>query len=115
MRYFKIVFLVILGIVLCFLALANRDPIILRLVPSTLEAVVPVPPVRVPAFIAIFGGILLGLLVGFVWEWLREYQHRSLATKSERKIRKLENEVSSLRTDKSDEDEILQILDSGAR
>ncbi len=32
---------------------------------------------ELPLFLVIFAGILVGLLIGFVWEWFREAKHRS--------------------------------------
>ena len=31
---------------------------------------------ELPLFLVIFGGIVAGLLIGFVWEWFREHKHR---------------------------------------
>lgn len=111
MRFIKYCFLLILGIILCFLALANRDLVTLRLLPETLSNIFPVAMVEVPTFIVVLGGIIFGLFLGFVWEWLREHQHRSKATKSNRKIRDLEREVSGLKKMNKTEDEILALLE----
>ncbi len=111
LRFIKFCFLLILGVILCFLALANRDPVTLRLIPVTLSALFPTPVIVVPTFIVVLGGIIFGLFVGFFWEWLREHQHRSKATKSDKKIKELEKKVSGLKKNDTSEDEILALLE----
>ena len=111
MRYIKFCFLLILGIILCFLALANRDPVTLRLIPETLSNLFPIPAVVVPTFIVVLGGIIFGLFIGFFWEWLREHQHRTKVSKKDRKIRELEKQVSGLKKNDTPDDEILALLE----
>lgn len=111
MRYIKFCFLLILGIILCFLALANRDPVTLRLIPEALANIFPIPAVVVPTFIVVLGGIIFGLFIGFVWEWLREHQHRTKVIKKDKKIRELEKQVSGLKKNETSEDEILALLE----
>ncbi len=113
MQIIRWAFLGAVGIVLMFLAVANRDPVTLRLVPDDLAGLVPVPgPVSVPVFLVIFAGILFGLVIGFLWEWMRERKHRMEATKRRHEVARLENEVHGLRKEKAvDKDEILALLD----
>lgn len=111
MRYIKYCFLILLGVILCFMALANRDPVTLRLLPDSLASIIPTPAVVVPTFIVVLGGIIFGLFIGFFWEWLREHQHRSKVTKKDRQIRDLEREVSGLKKNETSEDEILALLE----
>ncbi len=113
MQMIRWAFLAIVAIVLMFLAVANRDPVTLRLVPDDLAGLVPAPgPYTVPVFLVIFAGILLGLTIGFLWEWMRERKHRQEATKRRHEVARLENEVHGLRKEKTaDQDEILALLD----
>lgn len=107
------IFLISVGIVLIVLAVANRDPVTLRLLPDELAHLAPVPPpVTVPLFLTIFAGIIIGLLIGFFWEWMRERKHRLTASARRREIAKLENEVDGLKREKAgDKDSILALLD----
>ena len=91
-------FLSIIGILLIFVALANRDMVALRLVPDEYSALFPMlRAVELPLFLVIFAGIVLGLLIGFIWEWMRERRHRREASVSRREIAKLESEIGRLK------------------
>ena len=111
MRYIKFCFLLVLGIILCFLALANRDPVTLRLIPDSLADLFPIPAIIVPTFIVVLGGIIFGLFIGFFWEWLREHQHRTKVSKKDKKIKELERQVSGLQKNDAPADEILALLE----
>ena len=113
MRYIKYLFLAAFGIVLIAVALANRQLVTLKVLPGELAGLFSMnPSVELPLFLVIFGGIVVGLLVGFVWEWFREAAIRSEATRASREVRKLEREVKRLKVDKhKDKDEVLALLD----
>ena len=106
-------FLISVGTLLILVGVANREPVTLRLLPDELEALFPLPePITVPAFAAIFGGMILGVLVGFFWEWMRERKHRNEVIAKRREVSRLEHEMDDLkRKQSSDEDEILGLLD----
>jgi putative membrane protein len=114
MRYVRYAFLATLAIILICLALANRSMVTLKTMPDGL----PDPfglsqSVQLPLFVVIFGGIIAGLMIGFFWEWMREYKHRSEATRKGREVRKLEREVTKLKGEKHEgKDEILALLDT---
>lgn len=113
MQVIRVTFLIVVGSALVVFALANRDMVTLRLLPPEISDLIPLTVgVRVPAFMAIFGGILIGLLIGFVWEWMREHRYRAAAARRKRSITKLEEEVHGLKMEKSSgKDEILAMLD----
>ena len=73
------------------------------------------PEIQVPLFIVILGSIIAGLLVGFVWEWIREYGQRAEAARQAREMRRLEREVARLKGEKyQDQDEVLALLDEAS-
>ena len=41
----------------------------------------------------LFGGIVVGLLIGFLWEWMREHKHRAAAAERKAELRRLEREL----------------------
>lgn len=113
MRYLRLLTIVLTGLVLLVLALANRDPVVVRALPDSVQAVIGgVWSAQVPLFLAIFGGVLLGLVIGFVWEWVRESRYRTDASARRREIVRLERELSGLRAETGDNrDEVLALLD----
>ncbi len=112
-RSLRYVLLLALGIVLLTVALANRAPVQVQLLPGDMATFLSFPlGVEVPLFIVIFGGIVAGLFIGFVWEWLREMKHRSTATTKTREVSRLERELAQLRDEKlGPQDEVLALLE----
>ena len=112
-RTLRYVFLGLLAIVLLTVALANRTPVALRLLPDDVGAFVGLGGViELPLFLVIFGGIVAGLLIGFVWEWFRESKHRSNSSSKTREVSRLERELAVLRDTKPEQhDDVLALLD----
>lgn len=113
MRYIRYAFLLGLGLVLVTIAFANRDPVTLRLLPDDLADYLPWGRVvELPLFLVIFGAVIAGVAIGFVWEWLREYKYRAAAERRGREARKLQREVARIKGTEADKgDEILALLD----
>lgn len=113
-RYLRYMFLGLLAVVLITGSLANRTVVTVALLPDGLAAVLGVDwRVDVPLFVVIFGGIAAGLLVGFVWEWLREHKHRRLASTKSREAARLERELAAMRDAKGQpQDDVLALLDN---
>lgn len=113
MRYIRYAFLGALAVVLISVSLANRAAVELRLVPEALADLLGFNQViTLPLFVVVLGGIAVGLVLGFVWEWLREHKHRREASVKTREVNKLEREVTRLKGNQNEgRDEILAILD----
>jgi lipopolysaccharide assembly protein A len=113
-RTLRLVFLALVGLGLLTLALANRAPVSLRLLPEDLAALTGLTwELELPLFLVIFGGIIAGVLIGFVWEWFREHSHRASASQKTREVARLERELAVLRDSTSipPKDEVLALLD----
>lgn len=112
-RILKYLFLVLVAIGLVVLAVANRDPVTLTILPAELAVWTGVDyTVELPLFLVVLGGTVTGVLVGFVWEWLREHRHRAAASTHKREARKLEREVESLKGRENEgKDEILALVE----
>lgn len=114
MRYLRYAFLAVLAICLVTVAMANRAPVQLRLLTDDMANLLGVQSaITLPMFIVIFGGIVAGVLIGFVWEWLREHKQRAEAGVNRRDNARLEREVNRLK--KKDEgvvDDVLALLES---
>ncbi|SFR38849.1 lipopolysaccharide assembly protein LapA domain-containing protein [Litoreibacter janthinus] len=116
MRYIRYLFMAVVGLSLILVALANRGMVTIRVLPEEMAAYLGQPlSYELPLFVVIFGGIIVGLLIGFVWEWLREHKHRADARLQKREKERLEREVKGLKR-KSNEgkDEVLALLDDSA-
>ena len=97
-------------------ALANRGTVTLTTLPEGLAAMPGLGllgfSIELPLFLVIFGGIVAGLMIGFVWEWLREHKHRAEAARRQAEVRKLERELKKTRAERDkDKDEVLALLD----
>jgi uncharacterized integral membrane protein len=112
-RTFRYVLIALLGIALLVVALANRAPVKVRLLPDDMAAFLGVSlAAELPLFLVIFAGIVAGLMIGFVWEWLREAKHRTTAHTKLREVARLERELAALRnTGAEADDDILALLD----
>ena len=113
MRYLRYGFLGLLAILLMTVAVANRSVVTLTLLPAELGVLFGVnKSVETPLFVVILCGIVAGLLIGFCWEWLREYKLRAEGHRSARQVNKLQRQVRKLQVEKYDEkDEVLALLD----
>lgn len=114
-RYLRYLFWGIVGLGLLTVAMANRAPVVVKALPDDLAAFLSLGwQMELPLYLVIFGGIVAGLLIGFVWEWLREAKHRSTASKSTREVARLERELAVLKDSTSvpgAKDDILALLE----
>jgi len=117
MRYIRYGVLAIIAVAMITVALANRGSVTLNLLPEGLAELVRLPvssnTITLPLFVVIFAGILGGVLLGFVWEWLREYKHRAEAARGRRENAQLSREVAQMRDHKAEGDDVLALLEDG--
>ena len=116
MRYIRYAFLATLGVVLISVALANRGTVTLNLLPEPLAELAGMHySITLPLFVVILGSIIAGLLIGFVWEWMREYKIRAAAGRAERELVQTKREVRRLRGKSEEEkDEVLELLEKAS-
>jgi len=116
MKYIRYASIAIFALALVLIALANRDTVTLRVLPDELAGFAALNPTyQMPLYVVIFGGILVGLVVGFVWEWIREAGERAAAARQKRELASLRAEVDRLRKKESTErDEVLAALDEAS-
>jgi len=116
MRYLRYAFLAILAVCLITVALANRDDVTLRLLPTELANLFGLTgTTTLPLFLVIFGGIVAGILIGFVWEWFREFKQRADAAAMKRENQRLLKEVARLRVAEPEpelQDDVLALLEA---
>jgi len=113
MRYVRYLCIAIFAVALISVALANRGLVSLQVLPTELSGLFAVnPSIQLPLFAVILGSILMGLLVGFVWEWVREFGERAEAAKQAREMRRLRREIEKLKDEKHEgKDEVVALLD----
>ena len=113
MRTIRYAFLAILAVALIAVAFGNRDLVTLRLLPSELDSIVGFAwTINLPLFIVVFASIIAGLIIGFIWEWIRESTVRSEAAKHKTEAHELKREVRKLNTEPSEpKDEVLALLE----
>lgn len=96
MRTIKLIVLGVLTVILVLLGVANMTAVDLHLLPPGLGGErfsltgVPLP-------IVIAAAILLGILLGLVFEWVRERGQRSVAEDKRREVAALRSELAELR------------------
>jgi len=113
MKYLRYLFLALVALCLVTLALANRTGVPVRLLPDDLAALTGIGwAATVPVWLVFVGGLLGGLILGFVWEWLREHRHRAAARTGKREVQRLERELSVMRDSSGlPQDDVLALID----
>lgn len=115
MRFVTYLVLALIAIALVIVGFANRSVVTLTLLPADL---VPFTKynvsIDVPLYAVVFGGIAVGILLGFFWEWIREYKHRAEAVAQRRERAMLAKEVEKLKSDRNEgKDDVLALLEDG--
>jgi putative membrane protein len=113
MRYVRYLCIAIFAVALISVALANRGMVSLQVLPTEVSGLFAVnPSMQLPLFIVILGSVLAGLLIGLVWDWIREYGERAEAAKQAREMRRLQRELDKLKAQKHEgKDEVIALLD----
>jgi putative membrane protein len=114
MRYLKYLLLAAIAVVLVCVSLANREMVMLEMLPADLAGLMGMEySINLPLFI--FGGVGVGLLVGFLWEWIREHRQRAEAAAQRREMDRMRREIKRLKADKHEgKDDVLAILDEAS-
>lgn len=107
MAYLRYGFAALMALVLATIALANSAMTQIKLLPDPLASFLGVNfSITLPLFIILGAAVALGLMLGFVWEWLREHSYRSEAAKLRREnlglrsdLRKVEDVAPQTRKD----------------
>ncbi len=116
MRYIRYLSIAIFALALILIALANRQMVEVKVLPAELAGMAALnPSYQLPLFLVMFGGILAGLVIGFIWEWIREAKERAAAARQAREMAHLRAEVRRLKGERNkDQDEVLALLDEAS-
>ncbi|MFC3528936.1 LapA family protein [Paracoccus mangrovi] len=113
MRAIRLIFFVVLAIVLILVATANRAPITVGMMPQGIADFTGRDwTLTMPGFLALFLAMVFGVMIGLIWEWLREAHLRAESKARAQDLARLQREVGDLRrTHAAPKDEVLAILD----
>ena len=115
MKTIRYSFWAIVGLCLILIGLANRDVVTVRAMPEALGDLLGLSPdIQLPLFVVIFIGVGVGLMIGFLWEWVREHRIRADARGKAREVESLRREVEQLRgaaAGAKSDDDVLAILE----
>ncbi|PJI85072.1 uncharacterized protein DUF1049 [Yoonia maricola] len=115
MKTIRYVFWAIIGLCLILIGLANRDIVTVRAMPQAMGDLLGISPdIQLPLFVVIFIGVGAGLMIGFLWEWVREHRIRADARGKAREVESLRREVDQLRgaaAGAKSDDDVLALLE----
>ena len=112
MRLIRSLFLFCLATLLFLLSLANNGKVTLYFMPENLSSFLGIKiAFSIPLFLVFFSGIFIGIILGFLWEWLREYKFRVEANKYQKRLFKAETELSELHAKENKKDDVLTLLE----
>ncbi|MFO1207961.1 MAG: LapA family protein [Amaricoccus sp.] len=112
MRTLKLLLLAVILIVLVVLALANRQVVTLHLLPEGMARVLPAS-IDLPLYVVCLLSMVVGVLIGYLFEWLREHKHRRRASRQAREAARLNAEVERMRKQTGrGQDEVLALIGS---
>lgn len=110
LRYLRYLFLVLIGIALVFLAFANHQPVTLKLMPEQMgQAMGITGSLTMPLFVLVLGALAVGILLGFVLEWIRAGYVRRRQRRDSWRAEQLERELARKESSHGG-DEVLSIL-----
>ncbi len=113
MKTLRYAFWAIVALCLVLVGLANRGAVTVRAMPEAFSDLLKIAPdVQLPLFMVIFISVGFGLLIGFVWEWIREYRERAQAKVKSRELDALKRELAALKASgAAKDDDVLALLD----
>jgi uncharacterized integral membrane protein len=115
LKTIRYTFWAIVGLCLILVGLANRDFVTLRAMPQSMADLLGISPdMNLPLFVVIFIGVGIGLMIGFLWEWVREHRMRVDARSKTRELESLRREVQQLKgaaAGAKDDDDVLALLE----
>ncbi len=116
MRYILYAIYATLLIVLTVICVANLQWVTLNTLPEGLARIPQIGwlafSIELPLFAVALGFLVIGWVMGEVFEWLREHKFRAEASTKKAEVKKLERQLKRTQAERDkDKDEVLAILD----
>lgn len=112
MRFIKLLVLAGIALALIVVSMANRGPLTIRLLPDELSRLAGINfEITLPIYVIILAAMLVGVALGFVWEWVREHKHRATAATETKARKKLEQTVKDVAPSAEKGDDVLALLE----
>lgn len=111
MKYIRYVLYAFVGLFLILLAFNNNGSVDFVLVPDFVPGINEIS-VTVPLFVVTLGALLLGLVLGYIFEYVREARIRRNASRAQKALKKTTAELESLKKEAGKhDDDVLAILE----
>lgn len=111
MRTIKLILLALILVAIVILAIANRGPVTVNLLPEGMSRLMPGASVELPLYLVCLISTVVGLVLGYLFEYLREHKHRRRATENARAAAKLDRDINRLRKETNKpEDDVLALV-----
>lgn len=110
LRYIKATFFVLLAAALIVIGVANKQPVVLSLLPDGLIDEATTSMLRlpgVPLFAVILGALIFGVLIGEAMEWSRERRFRRERDAAQRELNAARQKIAELNRKLGEGDEAL--------
>lgn len=115
MKYIKFLILNLVAIMLIIFAISNNQIIEVRILPDNFGGVLGLKSIySLPFFVIIYPTLVIGLLLGFFFEFFRERKYRVNLRKANKDIKFLQSEKKKLKLKSNNSDidsEILNLID----
>lgn len=115
LSYLRYGFLALVVMVLVMIALANRAMVTISLLPEAVAGLAGVDPkVSLPLFMVLGLALGAGLVLGLIWEWLRERGYRADAARARREAEGLRSELKRAQrvAPQTQKDDVLAVLEA---
>ncbi len=114
MRLLRLILVAVLAVLLIGIALANRSLVTVGLFPGNFGNWLGGGfRFTMPLFIVIIMSVLIGMVLGLIWEWMRESGYRAAAQRRAFELARAEREAGQLRrTYSAPRDDVLAIIDA---
>ena len=113
MRIIRYFVLSVIALLLITVAIANRGVLTIRLLPEELAGLFGYSwEITLPAFVILLAAVLVGVLLGYVFEYVREHKFRVEAANDKRERMKLEQQIKKVAPKEEKGDDVLALLEA---